>query len=74
MPSGIALSIGARQMANGLSSVVAWQTVVPIMMGATAIIMAKWLSLAWARAAQERTVRVVSRLGSRGARRSGTRG
>jgi hypothetical protein len=53
-------------MGHGLSSVVAWQTVVPVMMGAMAIFMAKWLSHFWAQTAVERTVRVVSRLGSRG--------
>jgi hypothetical protein len=36
------------------------------MMGAMAIVMAKWLSHFWAQTAVERTVRVVSRLGSRG--------
>jgi hypothetical protein len=57
-------------MGHGLSSVVAWQTVVPFMMGATAIFMAKWLSHSWAETAVQRTVRVVSRLGSRDARRA----
>jgi hypothetical protein len=56
-------------MGHGLSSVVAWQTVVPLFMGATAIFMAKWLSHVWARTAVERTVRVVSRLGAREAGR-----
>ena len=60
-------------MGHGLSSVVAWQTVVPLMTGATAIFMAKWLSHVWAQRAVQRTARVVSRLGSRdlgrGARR-----
>jgi uncharacterized membrane protein len=56
-------------MGHGLSSVVAWQTVVPLLMGATTIIMAKWFSHVWARTAVERTVRVVSRLGARDAGR-----
>jgi hypothetical protein len=56
-------------MAHGLSSVVAWQTVVPIVMGATMIFMVKWFSHVWARTAVERTARVVSRLGSRDASR-----
>ena len=56
-------------MGHGLSSVVAWQTVVPILMGAITIFMAKWLSHVWARTAVERTVRVVSRLGTRDAGR-----
>ena len=54
-------------MGNGLSTVVAWQTVVPLMMGAIVIFMSKWLSLVAARTASEKTVRVVSRLGPRGA-------
>ena len=52
-------------MGHGLNSVIVWQTVVPVFMGATAIIMAKWLSHVWTRSAIERTVRVVSRLGPR---------
>ena len=56
-------------MGHGLYSTVAWQTVVPLLMGATAIFMAKWLSHVWARTAVERTVRVISRLGSQGAGR-----
>ena len=56
-------------MGHGLSSVVAWQTVVPILMGATTIFMAKWFSHVWARTTVERTVRVVSRLGARNAGR-----
>jgi hypothetical protein len=60
-------------MTHGLSSVVAWQTVVPLVTGATAIFMAKWLSHVWARTAVERTVRVVSRLGSRDRRRGARR-
>jgi hypothetical protein len=51
-------------MEHGLSSVVAWQTVVPVVMGAITIFMAKWLSHFWAQSAVERTVRVVSRLGA----------
>jgi hypothetical protein len=66
MPVGTAFSIRSNySMGHGLSSVVAWQTVVPLMTGATAIFMAKWLSHVWARSAVERTVRVVSRIGSR---------
>jgi hypothetical protein len=56
-------------MGHGLSSVVAWQTVVPLLMGVITIFMAKWLSHVWARTAVERTVRVVSRLGARDASR-----
>ena len=56
-------------MEHGLSSVVAWQTVVPLFMAAMTIFMAKWLSNFWARTAEKRTVRVVSRLGSRSAGR-----
>jgi hypothetical protein len=57
-------------MANELSSVAQWQTVVPLFMGAITIFMAKWLSHVWERTAAERTVRIVSRLGPR---RSGGR-
>jgi hypothetical protein len=57
-------------MEHGLSSVVAWQTVVPLFMAAMTIFMAKWLSHSWAQTAVQRTVRVVSRLGSRDARRA----
>ena len=56
-------------MGHGLSSVVAWQTVVPVLMGATTIFMAKWFSHVWTRTTVERTVRVVSRLGARDAGR-----
>ena len=54
-------------MGNGIYSVVAWQTVVPLMVGAMAIFMSKWLSHVAARTAAEKTVRVVARLGPRGA-------
>jgi phosphate/sulfate permease len=71
MPAGIALSIGVMKMGNGFSAVVAWQTVVPIVTGAMAIFMAKWLSHAYAERAQARTVRVVARMRPRNAHRSG---
>lgn len=66
VPPGTALSNRRIDMASGVSSVVAWQTVVPLVMGAMAILMSKWLSHVAARAASERTVRVVARLGPRG--------
>jgi hypothetical protein len=56
-------------MTHGLSSVVAWQTVVPLLTGATAIFMAKWLTHVWTQTALQRTVRVVSRLDPRDAGR-----
>jgi hypothetical protein len=56
-------------MGHGLSSIVVWQTLVPLFMVATTIFMAKWLSHVWARTTVERTVRVVSRLGTRDGRR-----
>jgi hypothetical protein len=63
----------SNEMGHGLSSVVAWQTVVPVVMGTITIFMAKWFSHLWAQTAVERTVRVVSRLGSRDAGRRSRR-
>jgi len=72
MPS-TAFSIGVNEMAHEFSSVVALQTIVPLLTAATAIFMAKWLSHVWARTTVQRTVRVVSRLGSRNAGRGSRR-
>jgi hypothetical protein len=52
-------------MGNGVSEFVAWQSVLPIVMAALTMIMAKWLSQFWAQSTLHRTARVVSKLGPR---------
>jgi hypothetical protein len=63
MPIGRGSLYWSHEMGHGLSSVVVLQTVIPLLMGATTIFMAKWLSHVSEQAASERTVRVVARLG-----------
>jgi hypothetical protein len=51
-------------MEHGLSWFVAWQSIVPIVMGIFSIVMVKWLSNYYTEMASKRTVRVVSQLGA----------
>ena len=59
-------------MADSLTWMVAWRSVVPITMGIITLVMVKWLSNYWAQMAARRTVRVVSKMSTR--RSGGFRG
>jgi hypothetical protein len=52
-------------MADSVTWMVAWRSVVPITMGIITLAMVKWLSNYWAAAAARRTARVLSRMNAR---------